>query len=1568
MTTRLTKIDDRMIKLGMLEDTEYRTDYRMKDLQKYNIPHWADLDLKFIKPLYQTVSVDEVVEWGSLFYIGNFYTENDGSNDNIQWDRKYWMNEIMCEGRNSGKRHCTPFILFKQLEDKSYELIDINKTAVEVGPNGRSYLYINDLNGDKFYDDSANLKVLLLPTETDYLCSNMESTEDREEQKEDFNMKYDTPAANITISDNNELSFDSDEWYEKIKLITMDMNIYKGSISETDRAINVDSGIEYGKKIYLNSLILVNPEGHVDLSYMEDGVIKEMENNILYFNTDRFTGYKYYIFFFTESNKSVNMIYDIPEGIINHDTEQFVNDGSDFILLDRDTFVDIMSENGKYDLSLKVKDLRNKYMDLFKMEISPETYKEVEAYYLHDEDGNVILDKDGAPLLDPSKFDITEFNIKDGVFPIDGESYSWSVSSVQFINYWFYRVLNYKKNLLMAFVNDDYKMFDRDIKYTSITYNAPEYIPGEELEDVGLMNSRNKWTLYDEDQDYDGWTDMLVFINGKLDLDACTCSGNKSYIDRDHIINMYGEDCIVEVMYINYNADKVLDVIIDGDNPNKHLFIADRYYDPRSLRFFNVLEDVKMTNVDTTPIYGIEDMSNPTLTQPIPFRLHLTDKFENYSIQFNENWAELVGADESSTIDDKSNGAILYVDKDHIYAEVINNGQIKLYDIAEANKILYNEYKSETTLEDYLKDNSIKMDSCEYIDKMENPKSCISFDYTDSGNVSAHGIVNIYGNSINDSIHINTSLKTNYTIEGESLGNITKATKNMVEDGFGVLNSDDKLFDIAYHPIEGFHIRNTIGLDINNMYPIESHNLKSNINTKSNSEVYYKNETVYILSCPLGEDITKGLDLYDANGNLLYDKYGNNVKDSTVKVNPPVKSILKSYKVKPLVDKDPLFTEQDTVELPAIFIGAKLIGTKDYLYIIGGNTGHNEIDKSCFKYSLADKTLTELEYPDWIGYSNMAYTLNKDETKLIIFGGLGDWPEDTANKIAVLDLATDTWSDPVASTINFVNSTVICHNDEYIIFGGYTNEYDGTTDFENTNRNVYKVNIETGEATIIGTTEVPFISAKATNFSIRGGYLISCNKYPEYSNYLYRYNPDTGNFARFLEMPAEYDYASCCEFNYDEDMTSLLFTGNIENGFDSLKVLNIRHNDVDCFFADKDGNYNVIIDGVIYNHDMKIKYWLPVKNIKKLVENGKITQIQISGDIYVALATTIDNKVYTTPDLHSWYDYKITDFYDEDVFGLFNGINCMDFITTKLDDMNSDEFDRNEGLSIFITKEGALSLNPYCMNMSMYYGNPLLIASTNRFATDKFSVDSTTDYITLSAQFKYCLDDSHYMVFEDGKLLDTDCYKIIKPSIYSPINGINIYLNYHREEDYEAMLQVVYLPFPMIDTKAKTELRESSGVLEIGSNGIQPFGVNNKWNWIFSNGEKIPARYMENISNNLIYLNQFDYIDWSNHPKVYRTYGDDLVQTNLVNDKLDEFVDDLIKNVVKDSHWGDDAQIDISEFTEKATFEEKIILLKVYADHYVANADEKGNTAPFILDSYQGQFYDVLNGNIEWRD
>ena len=1554
MITQLTKIDDRMIKKGLLDDTEYRTDYRMKDLQKYNIPHWVDLGLKFLKPLYY-VGRDEVKEWGSLFYMGTMYTENDGTNDGLQWDTKYWMNEILSEGRRTGKRHCTPFLLFKQLEDKSFELIDVNKVAVEVGANGRSYLYINDLNNGEFYDENTILKALLLPTETDYICSNMESTENREEDREEFNNKYIVPAANITISEKGELSFDAENWYEKIKLIALDMNIYKGELTSTDRAINVDTGIEYGKKIYLDSLILVNPEGHVDLSYLEDGVIKEMENNILYFDTDRFAGYKYYIFFFTESNKSINMIYNIPENILAHDTFEFVMDSDDYILLDKETFMDIMSEKGKYDLSLKIKDLKDNYKQLFMMENDSESYKEMEKYYLHDEEGNIVYDKeDKFPILDKSKFDMTQFDIKDGMLPVEGYPQSWYIAFSHFINYWFYRVLNYKKNLLMSFVNDDYKMFDNDIKYTAITYTLPD-IPGEETLD-GLETTRNRWTIYDEDQDYNGWTDQLVFINGKVDLDASKCKGNKSYIDRDYIEETYGEDTIIEVVYINYNANRELDVIIPN-NPNFHTFKADRYYDPRSLNFFTVLNNAKMTDVDTTPIYGIEDMNNETLTQPIPFKMHLTDEHNTYSIQFNENWAQLYKDAEGD------NKVCILYSKELIYAIVVNNGKITVYDITKANDILHKEYLSETKLNDYLDETDIKLESCDLIKTdLKDVKDCISFIYNKLA-VGYRAIAFTYGDSINDSIHIDTVNDDKFDLKNVAFGNIIKIAKNMGGDRFGFINTDDKLFDVTYSDSKNeFYVQEEINLDIKELYPIESHN-ENSIITDCDTEIYYANGKIYTLSCPLGV-IVKGYDLYDALGNLLYDKDGNIMRDGSVTVDKDrIRSYIKIYDV--TTDEDEYeISDPEIITLNKVFIGAKIIATDKNLYIIGGNTGHWEIDRSCYKYNFASGELTDLNYPEWIGYSNMGYTLNDDMTKLIVLGGIGNWPEDTGNKIAILDLVTDTWLDPIESNINFINTTVINHNDEIITMGGYKNENDGTIDFKNVTDTIYKINLETGEATEIGKSIVPFISAKATH-TVDGMYLISGNKYPEHSGYMYKYNPNTGNFSRFIEMPLDYDYISLCEFNYSDNITSILLTGELDNGYTTAKVLNIRHQNIDCFFADKYSKYNVIIDGIVYRYEPSAKLWIPMNNLKELTQDNPITRIELSGDIYIARAGS--NRIYTSPNLIKWYDYKFTDFYDEEITE-DNEICNIDFITDKLNDLESDEFDHNSGLSSFVTKDGRLLLNPYCMNTSMYYDNYLLIASNNRFVTETFYIDAETDYIILPDQFKYCLDDTHYAIFEDGRLLTTDCYKIVKPSIYSPVNGINIYLNYKREEDYEATLSVVYLPFPMINTESKTIFRASSGVLEVDSDNIKPFGVNNKWNWIFSNGEKVPFRYMVNVSNNLVYMNEFDNISWVEHPMVYRTYGDDLASKDIVTDDLDKLINTLLKDVVKDTHWGNDIQMDLDEFIEKSTFEERIVLLKVYSDHYVANADREGNTAPYILDKYEGQFYDVLDGNIEWRD
>ena len=1455
--------------------------------------------------------------------------------------------------RNKGKKHCTPFLLFKELEDKSYELIDINKIAVEVGPNGRSYLYINDLNNGEFFNDPSKLKALLLPVETDYICSNMESEEEQKESKDEFNKKYGIPCANITISEDNKISFDSDTWYEKIKLIATDIHVYKGTISETDRAIRLDTGVAYGKKIYLDCLILVNPEGHIDISYIEDNSIKEMENNILYFDTDRFTNYKYYIFFFVESNKSVNMIYDIPKKVIDHDSIEYATHGNNFILLDKETFKDIMTEEGSYNLSLKIKDLREEYASLFQTEIDPEEYKELEKIYMHDDEGNIMYGDDGAPILNSLQFDFGQYDIQDGIFPIDGESYTWYKSYIQFINYWFYRVINYKKNLLLSFVNDDYKMFENDIKYSSITYKASE-IAGAELEEGIVTTNRTKWTLYDEDQDYDGWTDQLVFINGKLDLEANSHTWNKNMINKKYIIDTYGEDAIVEVVSINYNSDKILDVIIEN-NPNLHEFISDRYYDPRNLNFYNILDDAKRTNIDTTPIYKISNMDNPTLTQPIPFKMIETDVFDRYSIRFNENWAEVYNDDYNGEAK-----IALFKTENNIFAYVCINGKIITYNLIEVMKILYKDYNSLITLDKYLQENDIKNDYIPYIDStISDVKDCLSFLYTKyNDNMSA--IAFSYGNSINDNIHIGTEKEGYFTIEEKKFGNITHLAKNLYHNRFVALNSDQKLFEIEYNGVNNdFYIKRTIDLDIKELHPIESHNEDAILN-QYNGEIIYNNGKIYTLVTSLGLVEYNGL-LYDSEGNLIYDQDGNLVYDLTTDASN-LRSLLSIYTVTVEGEKYTITKDED-ITLDAIFVGSKIIANDDNLYIIGGNSGHPQIDKVCYKYNFDSKELSSINYPEWLGYTSMGITMNTDKTKLIVLGGLGNYPEDTANKIGILDLDTDTWQDPIESELIFVDSTIINHNNDIYVVGGFENQNNLTIDFKNISTRAYKLNLEDGSISQFYDINIPFIGAKAIK-NIDGSYILAGNKYPEYDKYLYKFNPDTGNIIKYIEMPVDYDYNSLCEFNYCDTITSILFTGNTYNGYNTAKVLNIHHENVDVLFTDKYGNYNTIVDGYIYKYNEEISSWIVCGNIQDLVKDNPITEISLSGDIYVAKAG--HNKIYTTPDLVHWYDYKFTNFYDNEITE-DNEISDIDLFTNKIDDVNTDEFYRNEGASIMITKDGRILVNPYCMNMSMYYGNLILIASNNRFATASYNIDNTTDYVELPEEFKYCLDVSHYAVFEDGKILNTDCYKVVFPSMYTPVNGIYIYLNYYREESYTAKLSIVYLPFPMINTNSETKFKKSSAMLEIAEDNIKPFGVNNKWNWIFSNGEKIPFDYMQNISNTLVYLPKTDNIDWGSKPSIYRTYGNDLVSDNIVNDELDKFVNNLIKNVVTNSNWGDDININITEFTEKATFEERIILLKVYADHYVANADSKGNTAPYILD-YECDYYNVLNGNIEWRD
>jgi hypothetical protein len=238
-------------------------------------------------------------------------------------------------------------------------------------------------------------------------------------------------------------------------------------------------------------------------------------------------------------------------------------------------------------------------------------------------------------------------------------------------------------------------------------------------------------------------------------------------------------------------------------------------------------------------------------------------------------------------------------------------------------------------------------------------------------------------------------------------------------------------------------------------------------------------------------------------------------------------------------------------------------------------------------------------------------------------------------------------------------------------------------------------------------------------------------------------------------------------------------------------------------------------------------------------------------------------------------------------------------------------------------------------------------------------------------------------------LLDPSKYKIVFPAQNNPVNAIYIYFMWDVLEAFT--LTIVYLPFPVtpydipvmeiVDDKKEYSYTQAleypkNGIIDIDvanedkDNDMVHYGFTRDLFWIFSGGLKLPYDYLTDLNKSMVQINSSDNIDISDdltiRNLIYQyteTIRDDInklndYETDKFNTQITEIVDELID-------WGiDDYYVNtIKAIVDKdIPVEYKLILLRIYADHYVGNANKDGYTPPFELDDEYPN-YPVLNAN-----
>lgn len=1504
--------------INKLLEIEYGTDPHMRTVQKYNLPHFVDLGLSFFYEKYHTVDKESVF-WRNEYVMNNFYTPSGNLSD-MKFPQTY-MNQIMSR-EYVAHDQLSPFILFQRMPSGAYREININRISIEMKLHSRPMLYIEATE----YIPVEDLICLLLPFKTKYQDYANGSDDYNGLGGNCFNFTGDGRAV-LPSSINTPV-------YESIKLLPTTISMYFGTINRNDIAIKIEENLKFGEKIYIESILLFNPDGELlpDISDYFD----EFENNIFTIKQSvSIVGWHYYVFYYKEADLSVNNIYAFPQYVIDNDTEAKILGTGKFILGEAE-FDKLISETNALSAESLRASLRA-HPSLAAYERFLSSWMEMVVAYRYNMFDNYIADYDEAnkAVVDTKR--------------ITGED-------------------TFTYTDLHTLLDIEAAHRRRDKMFFSVARKLKSYKKNDNGE---IVIRRKVWRLYD-DKSYSGYCDVLLFINGYLDITPLSYNkGDTEFIIDTDLIDdeKYGNNPLLEIVQIANVRDKDIFFILENDKSKRACDInsgdmlkLDRYYNLNSVNFFN-REKYPMISMRTM------DYEEPTLQYPIAFDFDNDDynygydyqnKKNDISIYFDEHWCTAIS---TSDISLKKDNIAVYINPESntycaIYKEgnTIKRAPIEVMPDTGANHV-------EGMGKYYIKYNSSTNISFSGIDKL----------YTFSIDADKCGVVGT--SATKQELYLfNGSTFVTKPYTGKDIFPIASASNDYQNNKIYLLNDDNTVFE--------FNNISFTQLDlVDEIYVITSETdaIKHNIVTD--------------MVTPFGECSA----IYLNNSRKI-------VALSTQHYSPTDMSALCIF----TLDKNKNLINREYIELPIHTVGYTLIkgDNEDDIYMLGGDTYSVDYQYLFYKYTISTNTVTKLaKAPTAVGCKEFN-SFCKDGY-IYIVGGLNSYLEQDhyTTTIGIYDIRHNVWKVNDTNIVLASSSMAVMNDDSLVLVGGYAGTY---IDNIGLSRNIYKIPIADLKDSL-KMIKIKPIGQLPPMLSIAGGkayqdpddprsvYIIGVkdNKY-EVNSYLYRLNIDTFKCIRINEMPMEFthsDIVDITDYSKDSCMYFMLLD-NRNVGENYSRMLRVKHNAVGNIFVDQWSNPCIIINDFIYRHEENEEVWMPRVDITKINAEGKLKKIQYSSNVYVGV---MDNgMVITSPDLDRWYSYN------DMVYGYYNGTNFysdenftklirpypavyfMDIPTGVIYNLDTyKEADKRQNTFIESQKvidielinteninlqlmvyENKVEQNPFHMNLYGVYGNNLVMASKNRFAAQYIELDEGDEYCNLGDDFKYCVELDRYTVFKDGVLLDPTKYIIAMPKNDNPINALYIYFTF--EVVGPTILTVVYTPFPLNDYK-EVEYPKNGliTIVDDEDEDLNHFGLSNDFYWLFTNGRKIPYSYTKDINKNMLQITSDDSIE------VYET----ILFKKLLNDynetkrekptyKSDIFSDQMRVIIGKMKDWGIDEYYtnNIQKIVDTdIPVEYKLVLLRIYSDHYVANANEQGFTPPFDLDE-EFPFYPVLNG------
>lgn len=377
-------------------------------------------------------------------------------------------------------------------------------------------------------------------------------------------------------------------------------------------------------------------------------------------------------------------------------------------------------------------------------------------------------------------------------------------------------------------------------------------------------------------------------------------------------------------------------------------------------------------------------------------------------------------------------------------------------------------------------------------------------------------------------------------------------------------------------------------------------------------------------------------------------------------------------------------------------------------------------------------------------------------------------------------------------------------------------------------------------------------------------------------------------------------------------------------------------------------NYPIIFhNGNLYNYYNQIEY--KHKNFK-----FPIVDVLDSDIIEIMFFKNIDNRTYPLYLPSGDSDIRILDSSID--------LNHMKLYTInpEINKFNIERSERTQYEVPFTAKRLEDNNIEIILGDSFHYDRKLTLTSDRQFRYMSKIVQKDTIDVMLSSDFIFCTEINKYMVFINGRKLDSGNYKltIAKPNL--PFDDISIYLNIPLTKGDK--IEIFYVPEPLEEIVLKPRMN-NNGILVIDRNKIS-YDLDEELYLIFINGRKMNRTDMKKMNSNRLKI--VTNLKSIRNVSIIRHIPNNTILSTIfrsIHSDIDDVYDNVditeLERLFESNNTYNDTENDI----KRNEISMDKVLYHIIQDYYMRPYINNGDVFDYEFDEFESEFEEDSDTN-----